>query len=58
MENKEVVCPFCNKKIIPIVESNKLRLLKIPVPQYRYSNTKEKKYLLICPNCKAVIGAK
>jgi len=58
LKEKEIECSYCHKKVIPKVEKNKLRLLKIPVPQFRDSGTKEKKYLLICPNCKAVIGSK
>jgi uncharacterized protein (DUF2225 family) len=57
-KNKEIECPFCHNKIKPKVESNKFRLLKIPVPQFIHSSVKEKKYILVCPNCKAVIGSK
>ena len=53
-DTKEVECQVCHKKVKPIIERNKL---KSNVIGQRYSGL-EKKYLLICPNCKAIISAK
>jgi Zn finger protein HypA/HybF involved in hydrogenase expression len=53
-EKKIIKCPSCHKKIKPIVEENKL---KRNFYGQRFTGT-EKKYLLICPNCKAVISSK
>ncbi len=53
-DDKEVECIVCHKKVKPIIERNKL---KDNVIMQRFSGL-EKKYLLICPNCKAVIGGK
>ena len=52
--NKEVDCRFCHQKIIPLSKKNKL---KNNFYGMRYTGT-EKKYILVCPNCKALIGAK
>ena len=51
---QEVECRVCHKKVIPILKRNKL---KDNFYMQRFSGM-EKKYLEICPNCKAVIGAK
>jgi len=53
-DNKEIGCRVCHKKVKPILKRNKL---KDNFHMQRYSGL-EKKYLMICPNCKAIIGAK
>ena len=54
VDYKEITCSSCNKKVKPIIQKNKL---KQNFYGQRFTGT-EKKYLLICPNCKAIIGAK
>ncbi len=51
---KIIKCPSCHQKIKPILEKNKL---KQDFYGQRFTGI-EKKYLLICPNCKTVIGSK
>ena len=53
-DDKEVECRVCHKKVKPILKRNKL---KDNFHMQRYSGL-EKKYLMICPNCKAIIGGK
>jgi len=53
-DDKEIKCLKCNKIVKPILQKNKLK-------QHFYGQTftgTEKKYLLVCPNCKAVLGSK
>jgi hypothetical protein len=47
-------CPNCHQKIKPILEKNKL---KQDFYGQKFTGT-EKKFLLICPICKTVIGSK
>ena len=54
IDESEVICRKCKNSIKPIISKNKLK-------QNFYGQTfngTEKKYLLICPNCKAIIGLK
>ena len=53
-DDEEIKCHTCNKKVKPILQKNKL---KQNFYGQRFTGT-EKKYLLICPNCKAIIGTK
>jgi len=53
-DDKEIKCPKCNKTVKPILKKNKL---KDNFYGQRYTGV-EKKYLLICPNCKRIIGTK
>ena len=53
-DDKEIECKFCHKKVHPIIEKNKL---KQNFYGQRFTGS-EKRFLLICPNCKAVIGSK
>ena len=53
-DNKEIKCSKCNQIVKPILQKNKL---KQNFYGQRFTGI-EKKYLLICPNCKAVIGSK
>ena len=62
-DDKEIECPHCHKKIKPIIEKNNF----VPGVSITTSSTlgrvglglsKPKKNILICPNCKAVIGTK
>ncbi len=54
-ESKKIIkCPSCKQKIIPLFEKNKL---KQNFYGQRFTG-KEKNYLLICPNCKAIINLK
>jgi hypothetical protein len=52
--DKEVECQSCHQKVKPIIKRNKL---KDNFYGQRFTGT-EKRYILICPNCKAVIGTK
>ncbi len=49
---KEVECRNCHQKVTPILQKNKLKQNFIG---QRFTGT-EKKYLLVCPYCKAIIG--
>lgn len=54
LKNKEIECPNCNKKIIPITKLNRVK-------SEFYGSTytgKDKLFWLICPNCKKIIGQK
>jgi ssDNA-binding Zn-finger/Zn-ribbon topoisomerase 1 len=51
---KIIKCPNCHQKIKPILEKNKL---KQDFYGQKFTGT-EKKFLLICPICKTVIGSK
>jgi hypothetical protein len=57
-DDKEIECKFCHKKVKPIIEKNKL----VPGPFFSRvgpgSAKKPHRYILICPNCKAIIGTK
>jgi len=53
-DEEEIECTSCHQKVKPIIEKNKL---KQNFYGQRFTGT-EKKYLLICPICKAVIGSK
>ena len=53
-DEKEVDCGFCHKKVKPLIKLNRVKSEFIGS---RYTG-KDKKYWLVCPNCKAVIGAK
>ena len=57
-DDKEVECKFCHKKVKPIIEKNKM----VPGPFFGRvgpgSTNKPHRFILICPNCKAVIGTK
>jgi len=62
-DDKEVECGFCRKKVKPIIERNIWDLGGMkPGPLWGSagdsSAEKPKKFILICPNCKAIIGAK
>ena len=63
-DDKEITCGFCKFKGKPIIERNKmaLGLGMSPGPFFgrtgAASSMKHKKFILICPNCKALIGAK
>jgi hypothetical protein len=52
--DKKVECHTCHKIVRPILKTN---ILKDGFLGQRFSGL-EKKYLLICPNCKQIIGAK
>ncbi len=53
-DDKEVRCQFCHKNVKPKIKRN---TLKDNFYGQRYSGL-EKKYIIICPNCKAVIYTK
>jgi hypothetical protein len=53
-DDKEVECRFCKKIIKPIIQRNKL---KDNFYGEIFSGL-EKKYIIICPNCKAIIDTK
>ncbi len=60
-DDKERECTFCHMQIYPIVEKININLGSmggLPMSRAGSGLTKEKKYILICPNCKAVIGTK
>jgi len=63
-DNKEIECQFCHKKVKPIIERNKMDIGfgMAPGPFFGrggYSSAKKPhRFILICPNCKAIIGAK
>ena len=60
-DDKEITCGFCKFKGKPIIERNKMDmgLGMSPGPFFgRAGNMKHKKFILICPKCKALIGAK
>jgi len=51
---KLIKCPSCHQEIKPVFEKNRL---KQNFYGQRFTGT-EKKYLLICPICKAVVNSK
>jgi len=51
---KEIKCNHCGNTVKPILKKNKL---KNNFYGMRYTGT-EKKYLLVCPVCKKIIGIK
>ena len=51
-DTKEIECRFCHKRAKPILQRN---MLKDNFYGQRYTGA-EKKYLKVCPYCKAVIG--
>ena len=53
-DDKEIECKYCHQKVKPILTKNKL---KQNFYGQRYSGI-EKKYLLVCPECKKIIGTK
>jgi len=53
-DKKEIECQFCHNRVKPIIKRN---TLKDNFYGQRYAGT-EKKCLIVCPNCKAVIGVK
>ena len=63
-DDKEIECQFCYQKVKPIIKTNKMRMFygksQIRLFGNRSSGIpiKEKQHILICPNCKALIGAK
>ena len=63
-DDEEIICKFCNFKGKPIIERNKMEIgLGIPPGPFfgrvgATDSMKHKKFILICPNCKAIIGAK
>jgi uncharacterized protein with PIN domain len=54
LKNKEIKCPECHKKVIPITKLNRS---KSEFVGSRYTGM-DKSYWLICPNCKKIIGQK
>jgi hypothetical protein len=63
-DDKEVECQFCHKKVKPIIERNTMDIgLGMPPGPFfgragSSSAKKPKRFILICPKCKALIGAK
>lgn len=59
-DDKEVECQFCYQKVFPIVKQNIWTMGKhLPiVGWWKVKRTPPKRHILICPNCKALIGAK
>lgn len=61
-DEKEVECQFCYQKVYPIIKTNKMRMyfggLRLFGNRGSGIPVKEGKHILICPNCKALIGAK
>ena len=57
-DDKEIECNYCHYKGKPIIEINKMA----PSPVFgrvgTSSTKKPYRFIPICPNCKAVIGAK
>jgi len=53
-DEKEIKCKYCKSNVKPIIKKNKL---KDNFYGMRYTGT-EKKYILVCPNCKKIIGLK
>lgn len=56
--DKKVECQYCHKKVKPIIEKNKM----VPSPVFgrvgSWSTKKTHRFILICPNCKAIVGTK
>lgn len=63
-DDKEVECQFCHKKVKPIIERNKMAIgLGMALGPFfgragSSSAEKPHRFILICPKCKALIGAK
>jgi Zn finger protein HypA/HybF involved in hydrogenase expression len=63
-DDKDITCGFCKFKGKPIIERNKMDvgLGMSPGPFFgrvgTASSMKPKRFILICPKCKALIGAK
>jgi hypothetical protein len=63
-EDKEVECQFCHKKAKPIIERNKMAIGLGMAPGSFFgrvgssSAKKPHRFILICPNCKVIIGTK
>lgn len=59
-DDEEMICQFCKKKVHPILEKNIWTMGKrIPiVGWWKVERTPPKEFIKICPNCKAIIGAK
>ena len=63
-DDEEMMCHFCNKKVRPIIQRNKMDVGFgiAPGPLFGRagfnSGKKKKNYILICPDCKALIGSK
>jgi len=60
---KEIKCPFCHKKSKPILENNTVcpgvgTWAVGKLGRIGSGLTGEKKYQLVCPHCKAIIGFK
>ena len=59
---KEIECSICHKKIRPFLEKNNINFglgsWFGTIGRVGPGTVKEKKYLLVCPNCKAIIGTK
>ena len=62
-DDKEIECSFCHTRVKPLLERMNVNLgygSSFPglIGRVGSGLVKEKKYLLICPHCKAVIGRK
>ena len=57
-DDKEIECNFCHFKGKPIIEINKMVSSPVFGRVGSISGKKPYKFILICPNCKYVIGAK
>ena len=63
-DDKEIECKFCHKIVRPIIKRNimAIGLGMTPGPFFGRSGSssaeKPHRFILICPKCKALIGAK
>jgi len=57
-DDKEITCSYCKFKGKPIIEKNKLEQGPYFGMVGPPSSAKYRKFILICPNCKALIGTK
>jgi len=53
-DDKEIQCKYCHQIVKPLIKLNRAKSEFFGV---KYMGT-DKKYWLICPNCKTIIGAK
>jgi hypothetical protein len=57
-DDKEIECNYCHYKGKPIIEINQMVSVPVFGKVGSWSAKKPHRFILICPNCKAVIGTK
>jgi hypothetical protein len=57
-DDKEIECKFCHKIVNPIIERNKMVSSPVFGRVGSWMTKKPNRFILICPNCKAIIGTK